>query len=113
MNVNGNMVTNTTDTLQEEAKFYRTLYTSQTNNIKTINIMNVNGNMVTNTTDTLQEEAKFYRTLYTSQTNNIKNINTYVNDTTVDYKLTNNEANSFEGLFTINECKYAVFIYAK
>ena len=61
----------------------------------------------------LQKEAKFYRTLYTSQTNNIKTINTYVTDTTVDYKLTNNEANSFEGLFTINECKYAVFIYAK
>ena len=30
MNVNGNMVTNTIDILQEEVRFYRTLYTSQT-----------------------------------------------------------------------------------
>ena len=64
--------------------------------------MNVNGNMVTNTIDILQEEVRFYRTLYTSQTNNIEAINTYVTDTTVGY-------NSCEGVFTINECKYAVF----
>ena len=58
---------------------------------KSLNIMYSNGTMVTNTTDILQEEVRFYRTLYTSQTNNIKAIHTYVTDTTVDYKLTNNE----------------------
>ena len=71
--------------------------------------MQANDNMVTYTTDILQEGIRFYRTLYTSQTNNIEAINTYVTDTIVDYKLTNNETNSCEGLFTVNECKYAVF----
>ena len=83
-------ILNYTEVGEINSKYFLNLEKSRQSR-KSLNIMYSNGTMVTNTTDILQEEVRFYRTLYTSQINNIKAIHTYVTDTTVDYKLTNNE----------------------
>ena len=59
--------------------------------------------------DILNEEVKFYKTLYTSDTINDDDINDYLSNLEIENKLNNDLSKSCDGLFTIDECKIALF----
>ena len=85
-----------------KAKQIQTIFLSIENSRQTRkNIVSLkkDGKIIKETNAILDEEVRFYSELYNTSTYN-PNIPQYINDTIIEYKLTENEANQCEGLIT-------------
>ena len=75
---------------------------------KNLNKVIVNNKTITNIHEILKEEVLFYETLYSSENLGTNDINNYILQSKNRTKLNESEANSCEGIFTIEECEQAV-----
>ena len=56
----------------------------------------------------LKQEKLFYKTLYSSSNIDIDEMKLYLNNTTFEHVLNENEASMCEGILTYSECEDAV-----
>lgn len=91
---------------EKNSKYFLSLENSrQTRKLMTSIV--INNKRFTNTKEVLKEERKFYENLFKSTQSKI-NINEYLSSVKLEKKLTNEEADICEGLFTFEECKQSV-----
>jgi len=73
---------------------------------KTLTCLKTNGKRITDMNSILSEQVHFYKSQYSSQTND--NSESYINETVIERKLTNEEAIKCDDPITYQECTSAI-----